>query len=115
MPQEVNGADNVTSVTATTTTVQTGVMTTVETETTTTMVATAKPMMEMRVANLGDSGLLVINSNTGEIVWQTTEQHHYFNCPYQLGTSTDTPDDADKHIMALYSGMFLNWARCNGC
>lgn len=41
--------------------------------------------------NLGDSGLIVIRGN--EIVYRTSEQQHYFNCPFQIGTdSLDTVD-----------------------
>eukprot|EP01127_Copromyxa_protea_P011298 TRINITY_DN282_c0_g1_i3.p1 TRINITY_DN282_c0_g1~~TRINITY_DN282_c0_g1_i3.p1 ORF type:complete len:220 (-),score=37.72 TRINITY_DN282_c0_g1_i3:105-764(-) len=65
---------------------------------------TSQSTFQMRVANLGDSGLLVVNNESGDIVFQTEEQHHYFNCPFQLGTSTDTPDDAAKSTHLLHSG-----------
>ncbi|CAE7621484.1 pptc7 [Symbiodinium sp. CCMP2456] len=38
---------------------------------------------ELEVANLGDSGALVVQPN-GHVCLETKEQQHYFNCPYQL-------------------------------
>jgi serine/threonine protein phosphatase PrpC len=73
--------------------------------TTTATFSTSNLAFEMNVANLGDSGLLVIENQTGTVVFQTEEQHHYFNCPYQLGTSTDTPDDAIRSSYTILSGM----------
>lgn len=58
----------------------------------------------MDVVNVGDSGLIVVNNNSGEIVFQTKEQQHYFNCPYQLGSSNDTPDHGDKYAFTLTPG-----------
>lgn len=44
------------------------------------------------VTNLGDSQVLVIRPNDEEVVYKTTEQWHWFDCPRQLGTnSPDTP------------------------
>ncbi|KAL8670670.1 MAG: hypothetical protein Q9168_004810 [Polycauliona sp. 1 TL-2023] len=44
------------------------------------------------VTNLGDSQVMVIRPETQEIVYKTTEQWHWFDCPRQLGTnSPDTP------------------------
>jgi protein phosphatase PTC7 len=43
----------------------------------------------LRIANLGDSGLLVLRENlkktSMDVVFRTKEQQHYFNCPFQLG------------------------------
>ncbi|KAI8800281.1 phosphatase 2C-like domain-containing protein [Cladochytrium replicatum] len=48
---------------------------------------------ELRVANLGDCGMMVIRDD--EIIFRTEEQQHMFNFPYQLGTgSHDGPQDA---------------------
>ena len=48
------------------------------------------------VTNLGDSQCLIIrpkSGNEGEIIYKTTEQWHWFDCPRQLGTnSPDTPE-----------------------
>lgn len=48
------------------------------------------------VTNLGDSQCLIIRPNSGnegEIIYKTTEQWHWFDCPRQLGTnSPDTPE-----------------------
>ncbi|KAL9633068.1 MAG: hypothetical protein Q9204_003545 [Flavoplaca sp. TL-2023a] len=44
------------------------------------------------VTNLGDSQVMVVRPKTKEIVYKTTEQWHWFDCPRQLGTnSPDTP------------------------
>ena len=44
------------------------------------------------VTNLGDSKILVLRPEGKEIIYETTEQWHWFDCPRQLGTnSLDTP------------------------
>lgn len=44
------------------------------------------------VTNLGDSQVMVVRPSTREIVYKSTEQWHWFDCPRQLGTnSPDTP------------------------
>ncbi|ROV89975.1 hypothetical protein VMCG_10117 [Cytospora schulzeri] len=44
------------------------------------------------VTNLGDSQVMVVRPSSGELVFKTTEQWHWFDCPRQLGTnSPDTP------------------------
>lgn len=44
------------------------------------------------ITNLGDSQVMVIRPETGDLVFKTTEQWHWFDCPRQLGTnSPDTP------------------------
>lgn len=44
------------------------------------------------VTNLGDSQVLVLRPKDQEIIFKTTEQWHWFDCPRQLGTnSPDTP------------------------
>lgn len=51
---------------------------------------TLEPMLY--VTNLGDSQIMVLRPKTQEIVYKTTEQWHWFDCPRQLGTnSPDTP------------------------
>lgn len=53
--------------------------------------------------NLGDSGLLVIRR--GAVVYRTSEQQHYFNCPYQIGTdSLDTVDVGAPIDFSLQDG-----------
>ncbi|TLS28442.1 hypothetical protein PpBr36_00427 [Pyricularia pennisetigena] len=50
------------------------------------------PVPVLYVTNLGDSQIMVIRPSTREIVFKTTEQWHWFDCPRQLGTnSPDTP------------------------
>lgn len=45
------------------------------------------------VTNLGDSQCLVIRPRDGKIIYKTTEQWHWFDCPRQLGTnSPDIPN-----------------------
>ncbi|KAL8732687.1 MAG: hypothetical protein Q9166_002663 [cf. Caloplaca sp. 2 TL-2023] len=52
--------------------------------------ATLEPMLY--VTNLGDSQVMVVRPKSQEIVYKTTEQWHWFDCPRQLGTnSPDTP------------------------
>lgn len=44
------------------------------------------------VTNLGDSQIIVLRPKEKEIIYETTEQWHWFDCPRQLGTnSPDTP------------------------
>jgi hypothetical protein len=44
------------------------------------------------VTSLGDSQVMVIRPPTREMVYKSTEQWHWFDCPRQLGTnSPDTP------------------------
>lgn len=45
------------------------------------------------VTNLGDSQVMVVRPATREMVYKSTEQWHWFDCPRQLGTnSPDTPE-----------------------
>ncbi|KAL6715740.1 hypothetical protein ACLMJK_006701 [Lecanora helva] len=45
------------------------------------------------VTNLGDSQCLIIRPQSGELIYKTAEQWHWFDCPRQLGTnSPDTPN-----------------------
>ena len=62
-----------------------------------------------RVANMGDSGFLVIRD--GEILIESVEQQHEFNYPYQLGIGKDgqphgkdRPEDAEVYRMQLEEG-----------
>lgn len=44
------------------------------------------------ITNLGDSQVLVMRPGEKEILYKTSEQWHWFDCPFQLGTnSLDTP------------------------
>jgi len=61
------------------------------------------------VANIGDSGFLVIRK--GEILLDSEEQQHEFNYPYQLGRDehgqphgTDLPEDAETYRLRLNVG-----------
>jgi protein phosphatase PTC7 len=49
-------------------------------------------MPVLYATNLGDSQILVLRPRDEEIIYKTTEQWHWFDCPRQLGTnSPDTP------------------------
>jgi len=53
---------------------------------------------KLHVLNVGDSGIHVVRD--GNCVFQTGEQQHYFNCPFQLGMgSDDRPTDADYYVL----------------
>lgn len=60
---------------------------------------------DLEAANLGDSGFLLIRD--GAMIFRTREQQHYFNCPLQIGSSRDTPDDADQVKLPLQLGDVL--------
>ncbi|KAI9018297.1 phosphatase 2C-like domain-containing protein [Hyaloraphidium curvatum] len=58
---------------------------------------------ELRIANLGDCGVLVIRG--AEIIFRTAEQQHSFNFPFQLGTgSKDSPGDAETFTVKVKEG-----------
>jgi serine/threonine protein phosphatase PrpC len=45
------------------------------------------------VTQLGDSQIIIMRPKTKDILFKTTEQWHWFDCPRQLGTnSPDTPE-----------------------
>ena len=45
------------------------------------------------VTNLGDSQIMVLRPKDQEVIYKTSEQWHWFDCPRQLGTnSPDTPN-----------------------
>lgn len=52
---------------------------------------------KIHAANLGDSGFLIVRN--GALVYKTKEQQHYFNCPFQIGSSRDMPEDAQRIIV----------------
>ena len=65
-----------------------------------------------RVANIGDSGFMIIRQ--GEILIQSTEHQHSFNFPYQLGIGIggephgeDRPEDAEEYVVNLQTGDFI--------
>ncbi|KAI9813146.1 MAG: hypothetical protein M1827_004367 [Pycnora praestabilis] len=71
------------------------------------------------VTNLGDSQILVLRPRDQEVVYKTTEQWHWFDCPRQLGTnSPDTPRDnavmekveleEDDVVLAMSDGVVDN-------
>ena len=62
-----------------------------------------------RVANIGDSGFLIIRNE--EILLQSSEHQHQFNFPYQLGRNKsgephgeDRPSDAEIYQITLEEG-----------
>lgn len=76
---------------------------------------------ELGVANLGDSGFLLIRREQSklEIVARSVEQHHGWNCPYQFANlppalaskfpefATDTAADCDTYSVTLQAGDLL--------
>lgn len=71
------------------------------------------------VTQLGDSQILVIRPRNKEVVFKTTEQWHWFDCPRQLGTnSPDTPRqnavmdrieiEEDDIVIAMTDGVIDN-------
>ncbi|CAE7357210.1 Pptc7, partial [Symbiodinium pilosum] len=71
---------------------------------------------ELDVANLGDSGALVVRPN-GHVCLETKEQQHYFNCPYQLVcvpqvragfmSGGDLPASSEKYSTQVRAGDVL--------
>lgn len=49
------------------------------------------------VTQLGDSQILVIRPEQREVIYKTTEQWHWFDCPRQLGSNS--PDVPDKNAV----------------
>ncbi|KAI1432611.1 hypothetical protein GGR50DRAFT_673496 [Xylaria sp. CBS 124048] len=46
------------------------------------------------VTNLGDSQIMVVRAKSRKVIYKSTEQWHWFDCPRQLGTnSPDTPNE----------------------
>jgi len=68
-----------------------------------------KERKEVSAANLGDSGFMVVRGDV--VVYQSQEQQHYFNTPYQLSISNDRlgviqdrPSDADTTTISIQKG-----------
>ena len=75
---------------------------------------------ELRAINVGDSGFSILrrqinpSKDTEELnddppqwslYFQTTEQTHFFNCPFQLGTnSRDSPSDGQQFNLPMQHG-----------
>ncbi|KAJ3012183.1 hypothetical protein HKX48_006421 [Thoreauomyces humboldtii] len=58
---------------------------------------------ELRIANLGDCGVLIVRND--EPIFRSEEQQHSFNFPYQLGTgSRDSPTDAQTFCVKIEEG-----------
>lgn len=71
------------------------------------------------VTQIGDSQILVIRPRNKEVIFKTTEQWHWFDCPRQLGTnSPDTPNgnavmdrveiEEDDIVIAMTDGVVDN-------
>ena len=56
------------------------------------------------VAQLGDSCLLV--QRKGRVVYQSNEQEHLFNVPFQLGSGNDSIEDAWRYQISLLPGRY---------
>jgi protein phosphatase PTC7 len=60
---------------------------------------------KLRIANLGDSGLLVYRPSTEDVLFRSTEQQINFNTPRQLGTgSSDRPECAEAVTVEVEEG-----------
>ncbi|KAI8852234.1 phosphatase 2C-like domain-containing protein [Chytridium lagenaria] len=58
---------------------------------------------ELRIANIGDCGLMIIRNN--ETIFRSEEQQHSFNFPFQLGTgSKDLPGNAQRYAVKVLEG-----------
>ena len=79
----------------------------------------SSPKPLLFVTNLGDSQVLVIRPKDQEIIYKTSEQWHWFDCPRQLGTnSPDTPNanavmdkvvlQEDDVVLAMSDGVVDN-------
>ncbi|RYP80140.1 hypothetical protein DL769_002626 [Monosporascus sp. CRB-8-3] len=66
--------------------------------------STATPLLY--VTNLGDSQVMVVRARGHKMIYKSTEQWHWFDCPRQLGTnSPDTPaQNAVMDIVELQEG-----------
>jgi len=68
---------------------------------------------ELRVANLGDSGALLVKGSSGACVMESVAQQHRFNCPYQLMVAPhgfgggDAPTAADVYSARVEVGDVL--------
>eukprot|EP00931_Biecheleriopsis_adriatica_P054715 TRINITY_DN32229_c0_g1_i1.p1 TRINITY_DN32229_c0_g1~~TRINITY_DN32229_c0_g1_i1.p1 ORF type:complete len:340 (+),score=77.96 TRINITY_DN32229_c0_g1_i1:58-1020(+) len=67
----------------------------------------------LRVANLGDSGALLLRRD-GSTQLETKEQQHHFNCPFQLvsvpqgfGQGGDSPQSCDAYTAQVQLGDLL--------
>eukprot|EP00242_Pyramimonas_sp_CCMP2087_P013765 CAMPEP_0198204288 /NCGR_PEP_ID=MMETSP1445-20131203/7694_1 /TAXON_ID=36898 /ORGANISM="Pyramimonas sp., Strain CCMP2087" /LENGTH=382 /DNA_ID=CAMNT_0043876093 /DNA_START=327 /DNA_END=1475 /DNA_ORIENTATION=- len=57
----------------------------------------------LRVANVGDSGFLVVRA--GKVLFRSQSQQHDFNFPYQLGgEGSDSPQDAQCYQIRVQKG-----------
>ncbi|KAF2155899.1 hypothetical protein K461DRAFT_284636 [Myriangium duriaei CBS 260.36] len=77
------------------------------------------PQPVLYVTQLGDSQVLVIRPRDKSVIFKTTEQWHWFDCPRQLGTnSPDTPEkdaqmdkvviEEDDLVLAMSDGVVDN-------
>ncbi|KAL0483136.1 serine/threonine phosphatase [Acrasis kona] len=92
----------------------------VEAGSTTACVVTIDDSLNLSYANIGDSGFIVIRPSTGETIFRSREQQHYFNAPFQLAVIpphiyqfcdpslllTDSPNDAESetNVVQLQDG-----------
>lgn len=64
---------------------------------------------DLRIANLGDSGALLVRARSGDCVLESKAQVHRFNCPYQLCChgGGDAPGRADIYTTRAEPGDLL--------
>ncbi|KAF2278192.1 uncharacterized protein EI97DRAFT_431458 [Westerdykella ornata] len=79
----------------------------------------SSPHPVLWVTQLGDSQIMVLRPRSREVIFKTTEQWHWFDCPRQLGTnSPDTPQrdavvdrveiEEDDVVLAMTDGVIDN-------
>ncbi|KAJ8908832.1 hypothetical protein NDN08_005536 [Rhodosorus marinus] len=74
---------------------------------TTACIASILPGGKIALLNVGDSGLIAIRPSQG-IYFKTPDQQHYFNCPFQLGsTYEDKVKDGIAGEIPVQSGDYL--------
>ncbi|KAF8068489.1 hypothetical protein N665_1148s0006 [Sinapis alba] len=68
------------------------------------IVAMLEEVGVLKIGNVGDCGLKLLRQ--GQIIFSTTPQEHYFDCPYQLSSegSAQTYLDASFNIMEVKKG-----------
>ena len=59
----------------------------------------------LNVVNVGDSGFMLFRN--GNMIYKSSIQQYFFNCPYQLGKSNGCDDPSIAKVTNLYPIMSL--------
>ena len=67
------------------------------------LAALNKHKPQIITCNLGDSGYILLRKNGLDLVkiFQSKEQQHQFNFPFQVGTGGDDPAKGEEHLHAV--------------